>query len=130
MFDRTAPSLAPIAKPRPQMFQGVAEIDLSEIKEHEMVSQGGFAVVHTATWRGSLVAVKKIFNPVITQELRDEFENEIYMLSYLRHPHTMLAMGVSMKPPNLALVAEYVENGSLHNFLHRNRARIPIETRM
>ena len=52
------------------------------------------------------------------------------MLSYLRHPNTMLAMGVSMKPPNLALVCEYVENGSLFDFLHKNRARVPIETRM
>ena len=43
---------------------------------------------------GTTVAIKKIFNPVITKELLAEFNNEIRILNQLRHPHFIQLMAV------------------------------------
>jgi len=43
----------------------------------------------------------------------DEINNEIEMLSILRHPNIVLLMAVSTKPPNLIIATEYIGGGSL-----------------
>jgi hypothetical protein len=50
------------------------------------------------------VAIKIIFDPVLTDDLVEEITNEVRMLSILRHPQIVLLMGVSTKPPNMAIV--------------------------
>lgn len=110
-------------------YQGVTEVNFSELSLGVPISQGGFSVVHRAEWRGSQVAVKEIFDPVITAELRAEFENEVTMLSYLRHFHTVLLMGVCTKPPHLAVVTELMEF-SLFDALHRHRRDISMQVRL
>jgi hypothetical protein len=59
-----------------------------------------------ARFRGTPVAVKKVFDPVITDELLGEMQNEARMLSLLRHPNFVTLMGICSKPPNLAIVVE------------------------
>ena len=65
--------------------------------------------------------MKKIFNPVITQELKEEFKNEILSLAEIRHPGIVLIMGIVCKPPNLCLVTEYLPNGTLSDYLHKSK---------
>merc|ERR1711879_271552 len=79
---------------------------------------GGFCSVHTATWRGTPCAVKKIFDPVITEELRAEFENEVRMLRRMRHPNVVTIMAVCRVPPALSILTELVAGGSLFDLLH------------
>jgi len=38
----------------------------------------------------------------------DEINNEIEMLSLLRHPNIVLLMACCTKPPNLVIATEYV----------------------
>ena len=52
------------------------------------------------------------------------------MLSYLRHPSTILLMGVNNDPPHLAVLTEFASNGSLFDLLHKTRDPIPQEIRM
>ena len=111
-------------------LQGVSQVEYSELALGEIISQGGFSVVHKAIWRGTQVAVKVIVDPVITQELRQEFENEIMMLNYLRHPHTILLMAASFKPPHFSVVSEYVNNGTLYDLLHRSREEISLDRKL
>jgi len=80
-------------------------------------------------FRGTEVAVKVIIDPVITQELKDEFENEITMLNSLRHPHTVLLMGVCTRPPHLALIFEYANKGTVYDLLHRSRQEWDMQSR-
>ena len=111
-------------------LQGISQVEYSELSLGEIISQGGFSVVHRAMWRGTQVAVKIIVDPVITQELRQEFENEIMMLNYLRHPRTILLMAASFKPPHFAVVSEYINNGTLYDLLHRSREEISIDRKL
>lgn len=67
---------------------------------------GGFSIVEKGKFRGLEVAVKKIFDPVITQDLIDEFTNEVVMLSKLRHPNIVLMMAQSITPPDLFIIFE------------------------
>lgn len=96
----------------------IDEIDYSSIEIKEKIGEGGFAFIHKAVWIGQDVAVKVIFNPQISQDLLDEFNNEINMLSLLRHPNIISIIGVSSKP-KLLLMTEYAEKGSLFEYLHR-----------
>ena len=51
-------------------------------------------MIHKGFLNGTPVAVKKIFDPRLTEELLAEIQNEIIMQSILRHPNIALLMGV------------------------------------
>jgi serine/threonine protein kinase len=65
-------------------------------------------MVHKGNCRGLEVAIKKIFNPNITQEVMEELNNEVNMLATLRHPNIVLLVGIVSKPPNLCIITEYL----------------------
>ena len=111
-------------------LQGVTQVEYSDVSLRDIISQGGFSVVHKATWKGTKVAAKVIVDPVITAELRAEFENEILMLNHLRHPNTVLLMAASFKPPHFTMVSEYVANGTLFDYLHKSREEISIDRKV
>ena len=51
---------------------GVREISASDIEIGEQIGQGGFSVIHKGLLNGTPVAIKKIFDPNITNELLAE----------------------------------------------------------
>lgn len=91
---------------------------------------GGFSLVHKGRYRGCDVAIKKIFNPNITQELIDEINNEVNMLATLRHPNIILLMGIVSNSSNLHIVTDLVEGGDLFTHLHRSRKELPLATKV
>jgi serine/threonine protein kinase len=97
---------------------GVREITMDDIEIGEQISQGGFSVIHKGTLNGTPVAIKKIFDPRLTDELLYEIYNEIVMQSILRHPNIALLMGVIPKIPNIVITFELMSFGSLYNLLH------------
>ncbi len=78
-------------------------------------------MIYKASWLKSDLAVKIIFDPKITDELLEEFNNEIKMLSYLRHPNIILLIGICTNPKNLAIMTEYIEQGSIFDILHKSK---------
>lgn len=97
---------------------GLPSFRLEDVDMGAQIAQGGFCTVHHAVWRRTPVAVKKIFDPVITEELRSEFENEVRMLRRLRHPNVVTLMGVCRVPPALSILTELITGGSFFEFLH------------
>lgn len=106
---------------------GVPTFNLNEIEIGCQVAQGGFSSVCTATWRCTECAVKKIFDPVITEELRAEFDNEVRMLRRLRHPHVVTLMAVCRTPPALSILTEYLGGGTLFELLHSGPSLKPAD---
>jgi ankyrin repeat protein len=100
------------------------EIDIKEIKFGPQIGRGGCGEVSKAVWRGTEVAVKKLY----TQRMKDkdlkEFRAEIQMMSKLRHPNVVLFMGACTNPPNLCIVTEYLPRGSLWHILHDRSVNI------
>jgi len=91
---------------------------LEEVEESHQIAQGGFSSVHHARWRSTPCALKKIFDPVITEELKMDFENEVKMLKLLRHPHVVCLMAVCRVPPALSFLTEIIGGGSVFELLH------------
>lgn len=71
---------------------------------------------------GVPVAVKVIFDPKITEELKEEFNNEIEKLFILRHPYIIQLYGITDKDKSqkLAVITELAPKGSLFDYLHKN----------
>jgi serine/threonine protein kinase len=65
-----------------------------------------------------MIIVKRIFDPVLTKELREEYDNEVNMLATFRHPHVVSLLCVVRRPPNLCIITEYMHRGSLYHVLH------------
>lgn len=95
---------------------------MNDIYIGEQISQGGFSVIHKGLLNGSPVAIKKIFDPRLTDDLLAEIYNEIVMQSILRHPNVALLMGVMPQIPNIVIVFEYMSEGSLYNMLHLKKS--------
>lgn len=51
---------------------GVREFNMGDIELGEQIGSGGFSVIHKGLLNGSPVAIKKIFDPNITNELLAE----------------------------------------------------------
>lgn len=92
--------------------------ELEDVAQGEQISQGGFSVVFKGVWNHTKVAVKKIFDPKIDDELLAEFDNEVRKLEQLRHPNILLLLAVHRKPPALSMLTELVEGGTLFQLLH------------
>eukprot|EP00931_Biecheleriopsis_adriatica_P080451 TRINITY_DN53798_c0_g1_i1.p1 TRINITY_DN53798_c0_g1~~TRINITY_DN53798_c0_g1_i1.p1 ORF type:complete len:573 (+),score=127.70 TRINITY_DN53798_c0_g1_i1:53-1720(+) len=97
---------------------GLPKFSLDEVEVGLMIAQGGFSSVHHASWQSTPCALKKIFDPVLTDELKAEFENEVRMLRRLRHPNVVTLMAVCRTPPALSILTEFVAGGSLYEVLH------------
>lgn len=78
-------------------------------------------MIYKANWKMLPVALKVIFDPNVTEDLLNEFNNEIKMLFILRHPNIILLLGICTKPQKLAIITEYVDNGSLFDLMHRSK---------
>ena len=51
---------------------GVREITLDDIELGDKIGQGGFSTIHKGKLNGTPVAIKKIFDPRLTDELLAE----------------------------------------------------------
>ncbi|XP_045476743.1 mitogen-activated protein kinase kinase kinase 7-like [Harmonia axyridis] len=98
--------------------QFTLEIDYNEIKflNDQAVGEGTFGVVFRALWKDKLVAVKKI-----TRESEEgAFKVEVRQLSRVNHPNIVTLFGACTEGPNMCLVMEYADGGSLFNILHHS----------
>ncbi|EEE55164.1 hypothetical protein OsJ_02979 [Oryza sativa Japonica Group] len=77
-----------------------------------------FGEVFRGIWNGTDVAIKVFLEQDLTTENMEDFCNEIYILSRLRHPNVILFLGACMVPPHLSMVTEYMEMGSLYYLIH------------
>ena len=108
------------------MVPGVREINMNDLEFGEQIGQGGFSLIYKGFLNGSPVAIKKIFDPKITDDLLAEIQNEIIMQSILRHPNIALLMGVIPQIPNIVIVFEHVEQGSLFDLLHMKKNQVDL----
>ncbi|KAG5517056.1 hypothetical protein RHGRI_037715 [Rhododendron griersonianum] len=93
-------------------------IDFSELTVGTRVGIGFFGEVFRGIWNGTDVAIKVFLEQDLTVENIEDFCNEISILSRLRHPNVILFLGACTKPPQLSMVTEYMEMGSLYHLIH------------
>ncbi|GFQ04743.1 U-box domain-containing protein 34 [Phtheirospermum japonicum] len=86
------------------------------------IGEGGYGPVFKATLDHTPVAIK-VLRPDISQGEK-QFQNEVEVLSLMRHPHMVVLLGAC--PEYGSLVYEYMENGSLEDRLYRKDGTPPL----
>nr|WIL04199.1 serine/threonine-protein kinase/receptor [Cedratvirus lena] len=96
----------------------VWQISMDELELGEDLGRGGFGEVNKALWKGTEVAVKTILSSHVNKETEKAFQDEIKVMTTLRHPNVVLFMAACTKAPTLCIVMEYMALGSLYDLLH------------
>ncbi|XP_042461739.1 U-box domain-containing protein 34-like isoform X2 [Zingiber officinale] len=102
----------------------IEEIELATegFSEELKVGEGGYGPVYRACLDHTLVAIK-VLRPDAAHG-RSQFQQEVYLLSCIRHPNMVLLLGAC--PEYGSLVYEYMENGSLEDRLFRRGGTPPL----
>ncbi|XP_042037895.1 U-box domain-containing protein 52-like [Salvia splendens] len=102
----------------------IEEIELATEYFHESrkIGEGGYGPVYKCSLDHTLVAVK-VLRPDAAQG-RSQFQQEVEVLSCLRHPNMVLLLGAC--PEYGCLVYEYMANGSLEDRLLRKGNTRPL----
>lgn len=97
-------------------FEG-SVIDYAELDIDKKLGKGSFGVIYRGTWRGEVVAVKRLkVDEDMAIAAFAEFRREVWLMSGLQHPCIVNLKGYSTNP--LAMVMECVSGGDLYEFIH------------
>ncbi|KAI4370996.1 hypothetical protein MLD38_019277 [Melastoma candidum] len=87
------------------------------------ISKGTFC---RASWRGTLVAVKKFGEDVFADEEKVRaFRDELALLQKIRHPNVVQFLGAVTQSSPMMIVMEYLPKGDLREYLNRKGALKP-----
>eukprot|EP01135_Chromosphaera_perkinsii_P010534 Nk52_evm44s2152 gene=Nk52_evmTU44s2152 len=101
-------------------------VKFENLEVSSILGRGSYGVVYKGLFRGTTVAVKKLIKQQLEGEIMKEFEREITILCTLRHPNIVLFMGVSLEPPNCAIITEFLPRGNLHQVLQDPSIRLSL----
>ncbi|KAL8240499.1 hypothetical protein R6Q59_013854 [Mikania micrantha] len=104
-------------------LNGAVHYNYNELKlatknfsQENILGKGGYGEVFKAVLEDKkVVAVKKL--QVQHATVKEEFENEVKLISNIQHRNLLRLLGWSSEGSNLLLVLEYMHNGSLDRFL-------------
>lgn len=106
----------------------IPEIDWADIEVKESLGNGEFGQVFRGTWKNHEVAIKALYrdpNKTADQAAIQELRKEIESFRHLDHKRLVKFVGACFQHPHLCFVTEYMSNGSLYNFLHVRKVRLP-----
>ncbi|CAH0487518.1 hypothetical protein KXD40_001564 [Peronospora effusa] len=94
----------------------------------DVIGEGPSGVIYKGSYRGSVVAVKKMkmislpSKASARENVEMELEVEATRMGSLRHPNTVLFMGACLQEDYFCIVSEFCTRGSLFNVLHAPKA--------
>jgi hypothetical protein len=94
----------------------VASLNLAHAQQ---LGRGAFGVVYKAEWRGDAVAVKVVSGVQLSESQIADFQKELDLVLTIRHTCVVQTLAASTVPPNMVLVMELMEGGSLSDRIHK-----------
>ncbi|KAL6071243.1 Tyrosine-protein kinase abl1 [Balamuthia mandrillaris] len=107
-------------------------LNFEELEFGKQIGKGSFGVVFKGKWRLTPVAIK-LLNNSLRQEQLQEFRKEVELMQNLRpHSNVVLLLGVCLHHPEhpLCIVTELLPNGSLLDFLKKQKSQLPEEEKL
>lgn len=95
-------------------------IDFAFLALEKEIGQGATARVFCAKYRKKMVAVKLSTPAEITEEVLDVFVSEAKISSLFKHRNIVQFMGICVRPPQIGMVFEFCEGGSLKTHMQKN----------
>lgn len=102
---------------------GWKQIQFSEIELGDRIGGGGIGVIYNGWYKSEPVALKTLFDTRVSEDLKQQYMDELLVMSRVKHSNIVKFLGACMTPPNLFFVMEMC-NGSLFDVLHTERERI------
>ena len=102
----------------------------NEIVLIKLIGTGACGSVHEAIWRGSLCAVKILHaSRQVSKTSVDTFKKEVeFMSGMTEHNGVLKILAACLTPPNMCIITELAEEGSLHSVLHERCLRPEYKT--
>jgi serine/threonine protein kinase len=105
-----------------------ANVDFSELELGEQIGGGGVGIIYKGWWHNSSVALKTLFDSRISSDLKNEYMDELLVMSRVKHSNIVTFLGACMTPPNLCFIMELCDT-SLFNMLHVDRVKMSTATK-
>eukprot|EP01039_Chlorochromonas_danica_P001075 gene1075-1165_t len=103
-----------------------ANVSFDEIELGDRIGGGGVGIIYQGYWRKKPVALKTLFDARISPELKQEYMDELWVMSRVHHSNIVDFLGACMTPPNLCFIMELCDR-SLFHILHVDRRRLTVE---
>eukprot|EP00002_Diphylleia_rotans_P028078 TRINITY_DN5659_c0_g2_i1.p1 TRINITY_DN5659_c0_g2~~TRINITY_DN5659_c0_g2_i1.p1 ORF type:complete len:812 (+),score=154.22 TRINITY_DN5659_c0_g2_i1:71-2506(+) len=94
------------------------QVPYSQLTFLEKVGEGGFGIVYKGIYGGETVAIKKVHGGTLSPKAMDELLREAELHLRTRSKYIVQIQGVCTETPNVCLVLEWMERGSLFQLLH------------
>ena len=89
-------------------------------KKKKQLGEGYYGVVVYGTYEGKPVAIKKLKSN-IPENVLAKFVHEVNMLSRIDHPNIVKYIGAVMQPDLFCIVTEFMNAGTLWEYIHNNQ---------
>ncbi|KFM25018.1 Tyrosine-protein kinase isoform SRK1 [Auxenochlorella protothecoides] len=95
------------------------ELDPSDVMFHEKIASGAFGDLYRGSYCGQDVAIKILRAVQGTAAQFSEFLQEIAIMRKVRHKNVVQFIGACTKKPNLCIVFEYMQRGSVYEYIRK-----------
>ena len=96
---------------------GWKKIEFKDIELGDRIGGGGIGVIYNGWFKGQEVALKTLFDTRVSEDLKQQYMDELLVMSRVKHSNIVTFLGACMTPPNLFFVMEKCES-SLFDILH------------
>eukprot|EP00727_Mastigamoeba_balamuthi_P013528 m51a1_g8799 putative pas domain-containing protein tyrosine kinase (1036) ;mRNA; r:248354-253665 len=96
----------------------------TEIELGQCLGHGRFGSMYMADWHGTAVAVRVIDKKATPREDQRLIKEEVLLLHKHHHPNLLMLMGYCETKADLLVVTEYMEGGTLADYLRREKRSV------
>ena len=97
------------------------EIDTSKLVKGQLIASGTFGRLHRGTYGSREVAIKYLKTQKLTDTQLAEFKGEVSIMKQVAHPNVLRLVGANTEPPELCIVTEFMEGGSINQFRRQKK---------
>ena len=113
------------------LYHFVIQHEYLKIYNYNLIGKGATSEVYFGNYKGLDVAIKKIKIKQINDNFYKEYQNEISILTSIRHPNIVMLLGTMVEDNNLCIVTEYCEGGTLYDLLYKKKnIEIPLNLKL